>query len=123
LHTGGANRVALVFSNAKGEHTTFRLDKSGHRYEVDRSDAGAIDFSPVFAQLQSAPMLDSGDEIAIHAYVDRASIEIFINGGETVFTVINFPTTPYDQISLNTDGNVLLAGGTLYQLKSIWNQP
>jgi hypothetical protein len=37
--------------------------------------------------------------------------------------VINFPTTPYDRISLQTDGNVLLAGGTLYQLKSIWSQP
>ena len=123
LHTGGANRVELVFSNANGEHTTFRVDKSSHRYEVDRSDSGKVDFSPVFSQLQSAPMRDSGDEIAIHAYLDRASIEIFINAGETVFTVINFPTTPYDRISLQTDGNVLLAGGTLYQLKSIWSQP
>jgi len=122
VHAGGANRVELVFSNAHGEHTTFRLDRSGHRYELDRSASGTVDFSPVFSQLQSAPMPESGDETAIHAYVDRASIEIFINGGETVFTVINFPTTPYDQVSLHTDGNAVLAGGTLYPLKSIWNQ-
>jgi len=122
LHPGGANRIELVFSNAKSEHTTFRLDRSKRRYEVDRSNSGAVDFSPVFAQLQSAPMPESGDEIAIHAYVDRSSIEIFINGGETVFTVINFPTTPYDQLALHTDGQIL-AAGTLYQLKSIWNPP
>jgi sucrose-6-phosphate hydrolase SacC (GH32 family) len=123
LRTGDAQRVELVFSNATGQHTTFRLDKPRHRYEIDRSGSGTVDFNPVFSQLQSAPVRDSADEIAIHAYLDRSSIEIFLNGGETVFTVIDFPTTPYDHVSLETDGNVALAGGTLYQLKSIWSQP
>jgi fructan beta-fructosidase len=122
LHTGGANRVDLVFSNAQGQHTTFRLDKANHRYEVDRSASGTVDFNPVFSQLQSAPLRQSGDEIAIHAFLDRSSIEIFINGGETVFTVINFPTTPYDRISLQTDHELALDAGALYELKSAWNR-
>jgi fructan beta-fructosidase len=120
LRTGGAQRVELVFSNPQGQHTTFRLDKSRHRVEVDRSGSGLVDFNPVFSQLESAPLHESGDETAIHAYLDRSSIEIFLDGGETVFTVINFPTVPYDHISLQSDGKVDVVAGTVYQLKSIW---
>jgi fructan beta-fructosidase len=122
LRTAGAQRVELVFSNAQGQHTTFRLDKTSHRYEVDRSGSGTVEFSPVFSQLQSAPLRETGNDVAIHAYLDRSSIELFINGGETVFTVIDFPTSPYTQISLKSDGKVGVVGGSLYELKSIWNR-
>jgi fructan beta-fructosidase len=120
LRPGEASRVELIFSNASGQHTTLVIDEPRHLYEIDRADSGTVNFSPVFSKPQSAPLRDSGNEIAIHAYLDRSSIEFFIDGGETVFTVIDFPTTPYDKISLKTDSDVALLGGTLYQLASIW---
>jgi fructan beta-fructosidase len=122
LRTSGAKRVELVFSNAQGQNTTFRVDKVSRRYEVDRSGSGMVDFNPVFSRLQSAPLREPANDIAIHAYVDRSSIELFINGGETTFTVINFPASPYTQISLKSDGKTAIVGGSLYELKSIWDQ-
>jgi fructan beta-fructosidase len=123
LLTQDANRVELEFANAQGEHTTFRLDKAARRYEVDRSASGVVDFNAVFPAIQWAPLKGSGAGLDIHAFVDRSSIEIFINDGDTVFTTVEFPSHPYDQVILRADHAVALQEGGVYELGTIWNHP
>jgi fructan beta-fructosidase len=56
-------------------------------------------------------------------FLDTSSVEIFINGGETVLTALEFPATPYTEIRVATDKPIELSSGDLYQLRSIWKDP
>jgi fructan beta-fructosidase len=89
---------------------------------VDRTASGAMDFSPKFAHVQIAPIVGQSAHVAVRALLDRSSIEIFINDGQTVFTTIVFPSTPYDKITLKSDKEVGIEGSTVYTLQSIWNE-
>jgi sucrose-6-phosphate hydrolase SacC (GH32 family) len=113
--------VQLVFSNELNQRTVFRIDKTAHRYQVDRSASGTVDFSPIFAQPQSAPIVGDAEHITISALVDHSSIELFINRGETTFTTIVFPTTPYTRIGVQGDSPIRLEGATVFGMKSIWH--
>jgi fructan beta-fructosidase len=120
LETRKAGLVELSFANAAGEHTVLRLDKREHRYELDRSKSGAVDFDPAFAALQTAPLPVPASKVRIHAYVDRSSIELFLDDGATVLTTIVFPSTPYDKIAVSADQDIAIASGTIHALRSIW---
>jgi fructan beta-fructosidase len=120
LDTRRAARVELVFSNSQNQRTVFRINNQDRRYELDRTASGVVDFSPRFATVQTAPMVGKSPHVAVRALVDQSSIEIFINDGQTVFTAVVFPTTPYDKITLNSDQKVGIEESTVYTLQSIW---
>lgn len=120
LDTRDAGLITLVFSNASGQQTVFRINRPQHRYELDRAASGTVGFSAGFANTQSAPLRGSGERVALQVFVDRASLELFINGGETVMTAVNFPTTPYDRVMLKADREIELKSGAVYELHSIW---
>jgi len=89
---------------------------------VDRTASGAIDFSPKFASVQTAPIVGQSTHVAVRALLDRSSIEIFINDGQAVFTTTVFPSTPYDKITLESDKGVGIEGSTVYTLQSSWTE-
>ena len=120
LETRKAAMVELSFANAAGEQTVFRLNAREQRYELDRSKSGAVDFNPVFSALQTAPLPARAATVRIHAYVDRSSVELFLDDGATVFTTIVFPGAPYDKIVLSADRDIAIASGTVHALRSIW---
>jgi fructan beta-fructosidase len=121
LNTRRAHRVELTFANAENQRAVFRIDATAHRYEVDRTASGAVDFSPKFAGVQTAPMIGRSTHVVVRALLDRSSIELFINDGQTVFTTIVFPTTPYDRVTLDGDQDVELEGAQVHTLQSIWH--
>lgn len=121
LDTRAADLAELTFANSKGEATVFRVNRKERRYELDRRTSGAVDFHPVFANLETAPLRGTGEHVALHVFLDESSLEVFINNGETVMTAIVFPTTPYDAVTLKADRDIGLGVATVYELKSIWN--
>ncbi len=123
LSTRRAKRVEVAFSNDLGQRTVLRIDKTEHRYEVDRTASGTVDFSPEFASVQTAPLAGDGAQVTLTALVDRSSIELFIDGGETVFTTLVFPSTPYTKIRVRGDVPVLIDGSKVFGMKSIWQHP
>ena len=60
------------------------------------------------------------DRLKLHVFVDRSSLEIFINDGQSVFSDLVFPHVPYNSVDLQTDRNIEVVGGTVYGLGSIW---
>jgi fructan beta-fructosidase len=121
IDTASANLITLEFANSEHQKTVFRINKKLRRYELDRSASGAVDFDQRFTGEQFAPMLDTAAVISLTLFLDRSSLEIFINQGETVMTAIEFPSTPYDRVTLKTDRPIKLDSGTVYALNSSWN--
>ena len=121
LKTGNSETVELTFSNAQHQQTTFTIDKSRRRYVINRSASGVTNFAKTFPALQIAPMTGTGEQVTLRAFLDRSSLELFINDGETVLTTTFFPSTPYNKIILSADAPASIRSGDVYQLKSIWH--
>jgi fructan beta-fructosidase len=82
-----------------------------------------VDFSSKFPAPMTAPMVSDHPLTTLQVFLDTSSVEIFINGGETVLTALEFPATPYTEIRVATDKPIELSSGDLYQLRSIWKDP
>jgi fructan beta-fructosidase len=104
---------SMVFSNSEGELVAF--EKNGEVLTFDRSKSGLTDFHEAFGNLHQAPL--TGLEVdQVRVFLDRSSIEIFINDGELVMTEILFPSSPYTKATLSGFEN----SNTLHYLESIW---
>src|SRR5258708_20270699 len=116
-----ADLITVKFANSEGQKTVFRINKKLRRYELDRSKSGAVDFDPRFAGEQFAPMPNAATAVSLTLFLDRSSLEIFINQGETVRTIIEFPSTPFDKVTLKADQPIELDSGAVYPLNSSWD--
>ncbi len=104
---------SVEFSNAAGEKLL--ITKVGEQLTLDRSISGETDFWNGFGKVHHAP-ISSAKADKVHIFLDKSSIEVFINDGETVMTDIIFPTKPYTDLKLAGFGQT----NTLYYLESIW---
>ena len=118
LHEAGVAKLA--FRNAQGEQAVLRIDRLRQRLEFDRAESGVVGFGKDFGRLQTAPLSSSASSIALHIFVDHSSVEIFVDGGETVLTALVFPHTPYDSVILSADRGIDISAGSVFELNSIW---
>jgi sucrose-6-phosphate hydrolase SacC (GH32 family) len=85
-------RSAANPNDPAAEETVVGVDTSTGRIYVDRTRSGKTDWSPDFPARVSAPLKHSGEvAIPIQIVVDNNSIEVFADGGETVFTNLIYP--------------------------------
>ena len=96
--------VALELSNAAGETYRVGYDASTNRYYSDRT-ATPHAFSPKFAtDVHHAPRIVADSILRMHVYLDRASAELFADGGATAMTDIFFPTQDFATMRLFVKG-------------------
>jgi sucrose-6-phosphate hydrolase SacC (GH32 family) len=74
------------------EETVVGIDTSKGRVFIDRSHSGKNDWSPDFSSRVSAPLKHLQSEgISIEIVVDKNSVEVFAEDGETVLTSLIYP--------------------------------
>ncbi|MBC2662334.1 glycoside hydrolase family 32 protein [Novosphingobium flavum] len=98
----GTTEVGLAWSNTAGDRYTFGYDAARNRWISDRRQSGIVDFSPRFASLDTAPRRNRSSVVRMTLYVDRASVEAFVDGGTTALTTTVFPRSPYTRLELYT---------------------
>jgi fructan beta-fructosidase len=103
----------VTLSNDAGE--SVRLGKKDDSFFFDRSASGKTDFHPEFGNLHQMPL--EGIQVqSLRIFIDRSSIEVFINEGERVMTELVFPNEPYMLLTLEG-----LAGDQkIHYLSRIW---
>lgn len=112
-------KAVLRFSNDEGEYVDVGYAVAEKQYFIDRTYAGASNFSKDFAGKHSAKAEYEKEMVHILIYLDVASIEMFADDGRTVMTEIFFPKKPFDTVSvLANDNDVKLIKGSITQLKS-----
>jgi fructan beta-fructosidase len=92
---------SIQFSNTQGERVLVGYDRKMNEFFIDRSQSGTTAFHDRFAARHVAPRLASGSKSEVAILIDRASVELFADGGLTVMTAICFPTSGFDHVSLN----------------------
>jgi fructan beta-fructosidase len=121
LPANGSSNVALELSNSAGDVFSVGYDHSSRTFYTDRR-ATPHAFSPKFAAaLHSAVRTATDSIVQMHIFIDRASVELFADGGATVMTDIVFPSQRFTDLHLASRGDaVRLTYATLHGLRSIW---
>ncbi len=117
INAGGADRVYITLSNAKGEKTEMVFDPGTSTLSMDRSASGITDFSPDFPCATAAPC-PAGKTLGLRLFFDHSSIEVFESLGRFAMTNLVFPTLPYDGISFRSEGGrARITSAKIYEMK------
>lgn len=99
----------IVLSSDKGEYTKLQLDPAQGQLVLDRRQSGLKDFEDGFASLQTAPLQKGLEYYDVEIWVDKASVEVFVNKGVSSMTSIVFPTSPYNKIQVSAEQSLSLS--------------
>ena len=117
IKNNGAEKIAFTLQNAKGENVMMYYDTATRQFVMDRSNSGETSFSPDFPAMTVAPAADV-DDIRLRLFVDRSSIEAFVDGGKFVMTNIVFPSEPYNKMKFESvRGSFTVKKMNVYKLK------
>jgi fructan beta-fructosidase len=93
LEPGTATEAGIrLRTGAGGEETVIGVDRAKGMIFVDRTHSGETGFSPDFPARTVAPLKHpQAKAVALRIVVDRSSVEVFAENGETVLTNLIFP--------------------------------
>ena len=126
---GTAQTVGFDLHNSKGEKSKIYLDMKAGRIVMDRTESGitdlgepseynvheketdnhrkllSVNYRNDFALGTWAPLsLCAGKTYHLNIFVDKCSIEIFVDGGRIAMTNLVFPTEPYNALHFHAEG-------------------
>jgi fructan beta-fructosidase len=113
----------LTFSNDVGEKTSLILDAASSLVLLDRTESGRTDFNYEFGnKLHYAAMQNVPENLEFSIYIDRSSIEVFINNGQYVMTDQVFPSQPYTKMAIEnlSTGDLQIKELEVSRMKSVW---
>jgi levanase/fructan beta-fructosidase len=91
-------------SNRDGDELSFGYDHNEKSFYLDRSKSGKTDFSQNFAnKVSTAPRTSNAANLTGKILLDKTSIELFYDDGETVMTEIFFPNAPFETLSIESE--------------------
>ena len=86
-------------TNSEGDSLRFGYDSSMNNYFVDRNNTGNTDFSKKFSdRIAIAPRTNTQKDWTGTIVLDKTSIELFFDNGQTVMTEIFFPKAPFESL-------------------------
>ncbi len=122
FHTDELKSFSLTLSNDLGEKLIIGYDNEKQRYYIDRRHSGKVNFSNEFPGKFFAPRFVDHKESNITLIIDKSSIELFADGGQSVMTATFFPNEPYNQINFHSEEGFLINRLHYSLLESIWRK-
>jgi len=120
LQTKATTGFTVELANTNNEKLTLGYDKMHNQYFIDRTHAGISDFNKQFAGHFTAPRLSNSKSIKLTLIVDKASVELFADGGASVMTCIFFPQKQLNEIAVQTASAGQISTLSCSALTSIW---
>ncbi len=97
-------KYTFILSNSEGDELKFGYDAAEKQYFVDRNKSGKTDFSERFTdRISMAPRTAGSTHLTGKIVLDKTSIELFYDNGQTVMTEIFFPNAPFEVLSILSD--------------------
>lgn len=122
---GTADIMGFKLFNEKGERVDIYLDLPAGKLVMDRTKSGIVDFGrnskphaleahdkrmstsinyiDDFALATWSPLAKASSH-TLNVFVDKCSVEIFLDGGKTAMTNLVFPNEPYNRMSFYGKG-------------------
>lgn len=119
---GTALEFGMILSNGRDQRFITGINLENSELFIDRTTAGKVGFSEHFPGIHTAPfqMSETG-VVRFHVFIDRSSIELFLDNGSLVMTEIFFPDEDFSRIEIYAKkGSVNLKNGVITKLNGIW---
>ena len=113
----------LKFGNESQEETILTMFGEEKEFFLDRSNSGKTDFQEDFGGVQRMPVRNLPDgEYDVRIFIDRSSIEIFLDKGQYAMTAQLFPNEPYTSLTIENLGEeeILLDDFAINKVERIW---
>ena len=113
------NDFTIELFNTVGEKLAIRYSQAENTVLVDRVAAGKNDFSPKFSGVAKGYRSITSFPANVWLFVDQSSVEIFMDDGLLVMTETFFPSEPFKQVKIISEG-IELKTARITKLKRIW---
>lgn len=121
LHPHDAAEAGLKLRKGDREETVVGWQRGPSRAFVDRTRSGATSFHAGFAARHTAPLGASRTGVQLHVFVDRSSVEVFVNDGEAVISERIFPSPGSDGLEFYSLGGQAEFGPVrIWKLRPVW---
>ncbi|MFK7953216.1 MAG: glycoside hydrolase family 32 protein [Ekhidna sp.] len=109
--------IEVTVLNNEDEKLVLRYDQSS--FILDRSASGLTNFNSSFEELVTFEYESLSDTIKFDIFIDRSSVEIFINDGEVQLSSLVFPQNPYKSVEIIIDGEKKNIPATIYDIDKV----
>ena len=98
-------------TNQQGDTLAFGYNHIDKNFFIDRRKSGKTDFSEKFAdRISVAKRTSLNPDLLGTIIIDKTSIELFFDNGETVMTEIFFPNSPFNELSIEPKDQEFILG-------------
>ncbi len=106
----------------KVEATTIGINWARNEVFIDRTRSGAVAFDDKFPGRHTGPLLPANSKrVLLHIFLDRSSVEVFVNDGATVLTDAIFPAHESQGTELYSQGGEAhMVKLEIWTLRSLW---
>jgi fructan beta-fructosidase len=112
--------IGFRLRKGPSEETLVGISAKTHEVFIDRTHSGLVSFAPDFPGRHHAT-LHWTSSAKLHIFLDRSSVEVFANDGETVLTDRIYPSPGSDGLDVFSDsGDSQIPSLTIWKLSSIW---
>lgn len=120
LEQGTASIAGFKLKNNDGEFVDIYIDTKANKVYMDRTNSGVTDFSKKEFAMATWADLSKQKAHTFRLFIDKCSIEMFVDGGKVAMTNLFFPTAPYNGIEFYAEGGkVNVKDMMVYKLKAI----
>lgn len=101
-------KTQISFCNGMAEKFSLEFDTEKMTILADRSESGKMTDIKSFVLMPEAPLglCTSFDGYDVEVFVDKCSIEVFVDGGRVAMTNLVFPSESYDRIVFESTAEV-----------------
>ena len=115
-----AEEFGLNLCVGQNEKTVVGYNASKEELYVDRRNSGYDDFSKVFPCINKGPLKNRTNTLKFYIFIDKCSIEVFGNDGETVISSKIYPDKSSTGINFfSNNGKVKIKSLDMWELGSI----
>ena len=115
IELGTTNEIGFRLRQAPHQETVVGINGKKSQVFVDRTQSGNVSFADHFGARHCGPiMIPQTRVVQLHVFLDRSSVEVFANRGETVLSELLFPLNG-DAMQLYSNGG----GGRIRKL-DVW---
>lgn len=122
----GHSTLELELQKGQDRSLPITYDSQTKTFVVDRNNttnASNPEFLEKFESVMQAPVELNKNQLHLRIFVDRSSVEIFMENGAKVFSVLTYPGEKQNGIRLKSSGGkVMLTKLKAWKLSSIWTE-
>ncbi len=121
--TTSSKDFRITLGNALDEKVDVEMDSKTRSILVDRMQSGKVNFQTEFGnKMHYAPMDKLGDKsYEVSIFVDRSSLEIFVDGGLYAITEQIFPSEPFTKLVIdNKSVDKAIREVSIRGIESVW---